>query len=146
MADNFKKITIPIELIEADDYFIKIEAAKQNLSKRKLAQKIVEEWIIDRKGGNRMKEKFTEIAHKSAQLPADESGKYEQAIDALIEDGTNIFTGMTDKKDLLLQRMAQNIEIIDNFCKKQGIEPLPTRNPEELAGMIVTSYFTSRSR
>lgn len=146
------KIITSIELTEEEDRKLRVEAAKQGLSKRGLAAQIIIEWLNVNYSKN-LRDIVRDINIEIMDVIED---KEEGEI--LIDDVLNFIDGCMElvkinivensvdtelkKKETIIKNLTDNIETINEFCKLHGITPIPDRPLDDLAFELVNEYRT----
>lgn len=146
-----KNISTAFSLSPHKDRILRIEAAKQGLSKTKFAQTIIEEWV-DNATGALIRQRFENIASAISIFDGDKDCLYdtlERIITACcdcMELGVKMNYApsqeLKEKYAAVMDSLASDIKIINDFCDVRGL-PGFIEPAEEFAEELIKEYFQS---
>lgn len=155
-----KNITTAFNLTPEQDKNFRIAAAKAGLSKTKLAQQIICNWL-DSENTILIKQQIESICSQIASLnSSEETEQLYNTIDRIIagscdyiemqvklntNDDTNK-NPILDESDKIVNILSADIKIINDFCLSQGIPVLTQSAPTDFAMALVKEYFEDRSK
>lgn len=158
-----KQISTAFLLTPEEDTILRVEAAKIGLSKTKMAQQVIKDWIAKLEDSTTIRQRITNISARIAEKSPNGKESLFDSLDKIISkscdyieiqvklgDGDLLRSTETNRLDILknntLNSLTENIELINHFCETEALAPLTKLNAEEFACEIVKEYFETRTR